>query len=275
MQTINCRGNLIALDTPKIMGIINVTPDSFYDGGKTFLEKDILNQAEKMLEDGATFLDLGGYSTRPNAEEISEKEESERVVKAINAILKRFPNCLISIDTFRSQIAKNAVEAGAVMINDVSGGTLDAEMYATVGKLKVPYVLMHMRGTPKTMSKMTHYENVTLDVMKDLSQKIAHARAEGIDDIIADPGFGFAKTRAQNFELLNNLQLFHNLDVPILAGISRKSFIYRTLEVDVSDALNGTSSLNTIALLKKVNILRVHDVKEAMECVKLVENLNA
>lgn len=275
MQTLNCRGNLVALDTPKIMGIINITPDSFYDGGKTFLEKDILNQAEKMLADGSTFLDIGGYSTRPNAEEISEKEESERVVKAINAILKRFPNCLISIDTFRSQIAQNAVEAGAVMVNDVSGGTLDAEMYATVGKLKVPYVLMHMRGTPKTMSKMTHYENVTLDVMKDLSQKIAHARADGIDDIIADPGFGFAKTRAKNFELLNNLQLFHNLDVPILAGISRKSFIYRTLEVDVSDALNGTSSLNTIALLKKVNILRVHDVKEAMECVKLVENLNA
>lgn len=275
MQTLNCHGNLIALDTPKIMGIINTTPDSFYDGGKTFLEKDILNQAEKMLADGATFLDIGGYSTRPNAEEISENEESQRVVKAINAILKTFPHCLISIDTFRSQIAKNAVEAGAVMVNDVSGGTLDAEMYATVAKLKVPYVLMHMRGTPKTMAKMTHYENVTLDVMKDLSQKIAAARAEGIDDIIADPGFGFAKTRAQNFELLNNLQLFHNLDVPILAGISRKSFIYRTLEVDVSDALNGTSSLNTIALLKKVNILRVHDVKEAMQCVKLVENLNA
>lgn len=275
MQTLNCHGNLIALDTPKIMGIINTTPDSFYDGGKTFLEKDILKQAEKMLADGATFLDIGGYSTRPNAEEISEKEESQRVVKAINAILKRFPDCLISIDTFRSNIATNAVEAGAIMINDVSGGTLDQEMFKKVSNLKVPYVLMHMRGTPKTMSKMTHYENVTLDVMKDLSQKIARARAEGIDDIIIDPGFGFAKTRAQNFELLNNLQLFHNLDVPILVGISRKSFIYRTLEVDVSDALNGTSSLNTIALLKKVNILRVHDVKEAMECVKLVENLNA
>jgi len=275
LQTLNCHGNLIALDTPKIMGIINTTPDSFYDGGKTFLEKDILKQAEKMLADGATFLDIGGYSTRPNAEEISEKEESQRVVKAINAILKRFPDCLISIDTFRSNIATNAVEAGAIMINDVSGGTLDQEMFKKVSNLKVPYVLMHMRGTPKTMSKMTHYENVTLDVMKDLSQKIARARAEGIDDIIIDPGFGFAKTRAQNFELLNNLQLFHNLDVPILVGISRKSFIYRTLEVDVSDALNGTSSLNTIALLKKVNILRVHDVKEAMECVKLVENLNA
>ncbi len=269
MQTLNCRGNLIDLSVPKVMGIINVTPDSFYDGGKTFSKKEMLKQAEKMLSEGATFLDVGGYSTRPGAEDISETEEIRRAVEAVESMLKRFPEALISVDTFRSEVAKKAVEAGAAMVNDVSGGTLDAEMYNIVAKLKVPYVLMHMRGTPKTMAKLTDYKNVTLEVLKDLAEKIALARAVGINDIVADPGFGFAKTREQSLQLLNNLELFQNLNVPILAGISRKSMIYKTLETSAENALNGTTSLNTIALLKEAKILRVHDVKEAVECVKL------
>ncbi|WP_347372954.1 dihydropteroate synthase [Aequorivita sp. Q41] len=257
------------------MGIINVTPDSFYDGGITFTEKEILTQAEKMLAEGATFLDIGGYSTRPSATDISEKEESKRVVKAIEAILKKIPEALISVDTFRSEVAKKAVYAGAAIVNDVSGGVLDPKMYKTVGKLKVPYVLMHMRGTPKTMTRLTEYKNVTVEVIKDLSEKIARARAEGITDIIADPGFGFAKTSEQSFELLNKLELFQNLEIPNLVGISRKSMIYKTLEISAKNALNGTTSLNTIALSKGTAILRVHDVKEANECVKLWMKLKA
>jgi len=275
LQTLNCHGKLIDLSVPKIMGIINVTPDSFYDGGKTFSEKEILKQAEKMLTEGATFLDIGGYSTRPGADEIYENEEIRRVVEAIESILKNFPEAIISIDTFRSEVAMRAVEAGAAIINDVSGGTLDTEMFRTVGKLKVPYILMHMRGTPKTMTKLNDYKNVTVDVLKDLSEKIALARAQGINDIIADPGFGFSKKREQSFKLLNNLELFQNLDVPILVGVSRKSMIYKTLETSAENALNGTTSLNTIALLKGASILRVHDVKEAVECVKLFENLKS
>jgi dihydropteroate synthase len=235
----------------------------------------MLKQTEKMLSEGATFLDVGGYSTRPGAEDISDTEEIRRVLEAIENILKRFPEALISIDTFRSEVAKKAVEAGAAIVNDVSGGTLDAEMYNTVAKLKVPYILMHMRGTPKTMAKLTDYKNVTIEVLKDLAEKIALAHASGINDIIADPGFGFAKTREQSFELLNNLQLFQNLKVPILAGVSRKSMIYKTLETSAENALNGTTSLNTIALLKGASILRVHDVKEAVQCVKLFENLKS
>ncbi len=273
LQTLNCRGKLIDLSVPKVMGIINVTADSFYDGGKTISEKEILKQAEKMLSDGATFLDIGGFSTRPGADEISETDEITRVVNATESILKIFPEALISVDTFRSEVAKNAVEAGAVIVNDVSGGNLDTKMYETVAKLNVPYVLMHMRGTPITMTKLTDYKNVTIDVIKDLSEKIALARAEGINDIIADPGFGFAKTREQSFQLLNNLELFKNLDIPILAGLSRKSMIYKTLDTSAENALNGTTALNTIALLKGASILRVHDVKEAVECVKLLQIL--
>ncbi len=275
MQTLNCLGKLIDLSVPKVMGIINITPDSFYDGGKTFSEKDILKQTEKMLSEGATFLDIGGYSSRPGADEISENEEISRISGAIESILNNFPEAIISIDTFRSEVAKKAVESGAAIINDVSGGTLDAEMFKTAGELKVPYILMHMRGTPKTMTKLTDYKNVTIEVLKDLSEKIAMARAEGINDIIADPGFGFSKTREQSFQLLNNLELFQNLDLPILVGVSRKSMIYKTLDTSAEDALNGTTSLNTIALLKEASILRVHDVKEAVECVKLFKNLKS
>lgn len=255
------------------MGIINITPDSFYDGGKTFSEKDFLKQAEKMLAEGATFLDIGGYSSRPGADEISETEETKRVVAAIQLILKKFPEALISIDTFRSEVAKKAVEAGACIINDISGGTLDLNMYNTASKLKVPYILMHMRGTPKTMASLNTYKNVTIEVIKYLSEKISLARAEGINDIIIDPGFGFAKTRSQSFELLNNMELFQNLGLPVLAGVSRKSMIYKTLETSAENALNGTTSLNTIALLKAASILRVHDVKEAIECIILTQGL--
>lgn len=255
------------------MGIINITPDSFYDGGKTFSEKEILKQAEEMLSEGAMFLDVGGYSSRPGAEEISEAEETKRVVEAIESILKNFPQALISVDTFRSEVAQKAVESGACIINDISGGTLDANMYKTVSKLKVPYILMHMRGTPKTMATLNDYKNVTIEVIKYLSEKISLARAEGINNIILDPGFGFAKTRVQSFQLLNNLELFQNLGVPVLAGVSRKSMVYKTLDTSAENALNGTTSLNTIALLKGASILRVHDVKEALECIILNQNL--
>lgn len=273
MQTLNCHGRLIDLKVPKVMGIINVTPDSFYDGGSSFSEKNVLNQAEKMLKEGADFLDIGGYSTRPNADEVTLEEENNRVVNAIKHILEEFPETLISVDTFRSEVARNAVAAGAVMINDVSGGTLDENMFNVAAEEKVPYILMHMRGNPKDMMQLTDYENVTLEVIKDLSQKIALAREAGIDDIIIDPGFGFAKTRSQSFEVLNNLELFENLDVPILAGVSRKSFIYTTLGVSAGEALNGTTVINTVALLKGAKILRVHDVKEAMECISLINQL--
>lgn len=275
MQTINCRGNLIDLSVPKVMGIINVTPDSFYDGGKTFAGKEILKQAEKMLSEGATFLDVGGYSTRPGADVISEAEETERVVSAVKEIVKHFPEALISVDTFRSQVAKKAVANGAALVNDVSGGMLDTDMPKTVAKMKVPYILMHMRGTPQTMAQLTDYENVTLEVIKYLSEKIARARAAGIDDLIADPGFGFAKRREQSFQLLNDLELLKHLGVPILAGLSRKSMISKTLESTPENALNGTTSLNTVALLKGASILRVHDVREAVECVKLHAALGA
>lgn len=273
MSTLNCRGTLIDLGTPKVMGIINITPDSFYDGGKTFSPQNILLQAEKMLADGATFLDIGGYSSRPGAENVSTKEEIDRVLKALDVILQNYPDTLISVDTFRSEVAKAVAENGAALINDISGGTLDPKMYKVVGKLKIPYILMHMKGTPQNMATLTDYENVTTEVLEFLSKKIVLARAEGINDIIVDPGFGFAKTPQQSFELLNNLELFENLDVPVLAGVSRKSFIYKTLGISPQEALNGTSSINTIALLKGASILRVHDVMEAVECVKLYENL--
>ena len=257
------------------MGIINVTPDSFYDGGKTLSEKEILLQTEVMLREGASFLDVGGYSSRPGAQAVSEGEELQRVLPAIEAILQHFPEALISIDTFRSTIAKKAIETGAVMVNDISGGTLDAQMMTTLSKLKVPYIMMHMRGTPQTMSQHADYDDITKELLFYFSEKLAEARQFEINDIIADPGFGFAKTRSQNFELLSNLELFNTLDVPYLVGISRKSMIYKTLETSVEEALNGTSVLHTVALLKGASILRVHDVREAVECVTLLQNLNS
>lgn len=255
------------------MGIINITPDSFFGDSRSLTEKNILEKAEKMLLDGATFLDIGGYSTRPGAEDISIQQEITRISKAIEIILKHFPNAIISIDTFRSEVVKAAVEKGAAIVNDVSGGTLDNKMFETVGALKLPYILMHMRGTPKTMTKLTDYDDVTTEVLKYFSERIAIARAAGINDIIADPGFGFAKTPEQSFDLLNNLELLKALDIPLCIGISRKSMIYKTLGISVEESLNGTSVLNTFALTKGASILRVHDVKEAVECVSLFQKL--
>lgn len=279
MDTLNSRGQLIDLTRPKVMGIINITTDSFYDGGKSFATHQILAQAEKMLKDGATFLDIGGYSSwwgrLPGAEEISVEEEAKRVSRAIHDILKHFPETPISVDTFRSSVAEIAVDQGAAIVNDISGGALDSEMYKTVSRLKIPYILMHMRGTPKTMNTLTEYDNLLVTILKELSEKIRFARKAGIDDIIIDPGFGFAKNASQSFELMQKLELFQELNIPLLAGVSRKSFIYKTLHITPQEALNGTTAMNMVALLKGAKILRVHDVKEAVECVKLYENLNS
>ena len=273
MYSLNCKGTLIDLSTPRVMGIINVTPDSFYDGGKTTQIDEILRQAERMLNEGATFLDLGGYSSRPGADDVAEAEELHRLVPAVEALTAAFPDSLISVDTFRSKIAKAAIEAGACMVNDISGGQLDAEMMRTVAQLQVPYIAMHMRGTPQTMTQFTQYDQVTRDVIRYFSEKITEANTCGINDLIADPGFGFSKTRSHNFTMLNELEMFRKLDVPFLVGISRKSFIYKTLGKTASEALNGTTAMHSIALLKGASILRVHDVKEAVECVALVSEL--
>lgn len=271
-MTLNCKGTLIDLTSPKVMGIINMTPDSFYDGGKLQTEKEILLQAEKMLKEGATFLDIGGYSSRPGAEEVSETEELQRVIPAIASIMKHFPEAILSIDTFGSEVAKKSIEAGAAMVNDISAGNLDHTMMETVAKLQVPYIMMHLKGTPQTMAALTEYKNVTKEVLFYFSEKLAEARALGMNDMVVDPGFGFAKTRSQNFELLNHLELFKSLEVPVLVGISRKSMIYKTLNSTPEEALNGTTALHSIALLKGASILRVHDVKEAIECVTLLDN---
>lgn len=268
--SINCKGKLIDLSTPKVMGIINVTPDSFFKGSRSVEKVDILQKVEKMLIEGATFIDIGGHSTRPHAPAVPEAEELVRVLPAIELIIKEFPDCLISIDTFRSTVAKQAVEAGAVMVNDVSGGLMDENMYQTVVDLGVPYVLMHMRGTVDTMTQFAEYENLSLEVLNEIETKVGKLRALGQKDIIIDLGFGFSKTIDQNYELLNKLELFKMLDCPILVGISRKSMIWKKLGITANEALNGTTVLNTIALQKGANILRVHDVKEAMEVIKLV-----
>lgn len=269
-MTINCKGTLVDLTTPKVMGILNITPDSFYDGGALKTDAALLDQAEKMLSEGVTFLDVGGYSSRPGATDIPVSEELTRVIPAIELIIKNFPETFLSIDTFRSEVAKKAIESGAAFINDISAGKLDEAMLITVAQLQVPYVMMHMRGNPQTMQSLTDYENVTLDVLRYFSERIAAARALGINDIIADPGIGFAKTISQNFELLSKLELFKSLNVPLLIGVSRKGMIHKTLNITPQEALNGTTALNSIALLKGTNILRVHDVKEAVECVELL-----
>lgn len=275
MQTINCKGTLIDLAVPSVMGIINVTPDSFYDGSKTTSESLILQQATFMLQSGATFLDVGGYSSRPDATDISEEEEIHRVLPAITAIIREFPKAYISIDTFRSNVAKAAIDAGACMVNDISAGTLDENMLQEVAKAQVPYIMMHMRGTPQTMKLLTDYKNITKEVLFYFSERLAAARNHNINDIIVDPGFGFAKTTEQNFKVLNHLELFDTLNVPLLAGISRKSMIYKTLNTSAKEALNGTTALHMVALEKGTSILRVHDVKEAIECIQLFEQLNA
>lgn len=274
-MTINCRGNLIDLTSPKVMGILNITPNSFFDGGKYSDENSILNQVEKMLLDGATFIDIGAYSSKPNAEFVSEDEEISRLLPVIELVLKNFPETLISVDTFRANVAKKAIENGACIINDISAGSLDENMMQTVAELQVPYVMMHMKGNPKTMQSLAQYENIVKEMLFYFSEKVSQARSFGINDLIIDPGFGFAKTLEQNFEVMNKLELFQMLELPLLAGVSRKSMIYKTLETSAEFALNGTTVLNTIALQKGAKILRVHDVNEAMECVKLYNKLNS
>ena len=256
------------------MGILNVTPDSFYDGGRLTSEKLIVNQVEKMLLEGATFIDIGGQSSKPNAAIVSVDEELKRVVSTVDLVLKKIPEAIISIDTFNSKVAQIAVENGAALINDISSGSLDDNMFETIAKLQVPYIMMHMRGTPQTMNQMTNYDDLVKEMLFYFSEKVAKAKSFGINDLIIDPGFGFAKTVEQNFELLHKLDLFQMLELPVLVGLSRKSMIYKTLETTPENALNGTSILNTIALTKGATILRVHDVKEAVECVKLWNTIN-
>ena len=270
---INTKGFLIDLSKPKLMGILNITPDSFYEGSRFMDLSRVLYEAEKMLATGATFLDIGGHSTRPGASPVSEEEELKRVLPVVEGIIHNFPEALISIDTFRSSIASECVKAGAVMINDVSGGDLDDKMFQTVVNLNVPYVLMHSRGTPETMTQLTDYQDLVTDVMDELQQKIYRLRQLGQKDIIIDLGFGFAKTADQNYVLLKHLEDFRLLDCPMLVGVSRKSMIWRKLDISPNDSLNGTTVLNTVALMKGANILRVHDVKEAMEAVTLLGNM--
>lgn len=272
-MTINCKGNLIDLRKPKVMGILNITPDSFFDGGKYKNDKLIISQVKKMLSEGATFIDLGAYSSRPGAAEVPVTEELNRVVPIVELLNREFPEILLSIDTFRSEVASRSIEAGAALINDISAGKIDEEMLTVIAKNKVPYIMMHMRGTPKNMQTLTNYNNLLIEIQQYFSEQIAKTKTLGINDLIVDPGFGFSKTLTQNFELLQKLELLQNLKRPILVGISRKSMIYKTLATDAQHALNGTTALNMLALIKGANILRVHDVKEAMECIKLANNL--
>ncbi|MFN8290712.1 MAG: dihydropteroate synthase [Chitinophagaceae bacterium] len=275
MFTLNCKGRLLTIDKPVVMGIINVTPDSFYAGSRQPGPDNILQAAEKMLEEGATLLDIGGQSTRPGSLRMTAEEELKRVIGPVARIAARFPEAFISIDTFYSRVAREAVQAGAVVVNDISAGALDEAMISTVSALGVPYVLMHMKGSPQTMQAQAVYENVTKEVLDFLIQKTGELRQAGIKDIIIDPGFGFAKTAPHNFELLRGLDAFRLLQCPVLLGLSRKSFIWKTLGVTPADkeALTGTIALNMAGLLNGASILRVHDVKEAAETIRLFNAL--
>lgn len=272
-KTLNLGGRLLTLDTPCVMGILNVTPDSFFDGGKFTDDASILRQAEKMISEGATIIDVGGYSSRPGATDVPPDEEAKRVLKAIRIIRNEFQEIVIAVDTFRAALAKNAVTEGAAIVNDISGGELDPAMIETVALLKVPYICMHMKGTPQTMNTLASYENLMLEITTWFAQKISVLQKAGIQDIIIDPGFGFAKTASQNFELLTKLNLLTMLGKPLLVGLSRKSMIWRTLNTNPEHALNGTTALNMVALLNGASILRVHDVKEAVETIMLFSQL--
>ncbi len=272
-KTLNIKGRMLDLEKPVVMGILNITPDSFYDGGKHKTDHGVLSQVEKMLREGAAIIDVGGYSSRPGATEVSEAEEIKRVKEAISLILKEFPKTIISVDTFRSQVAEISVNEGATMVNDISGGEADKKMFEVIAKLGVPYILMHMRGTPKTMQSMTTYDNLMGDIVDYFQIKVKRLQSLGVKDIILDPGFGFAKTLNQNYELLKNLKYFNMLNLPMLVGLSRKSMIYKALDITSEAALNGTSILNTIALMNGAAILRVHDVKEAKEAVNLYQKV--
>ncbi|CAA9199864.1 dihydropteroate synthase [Flavobacterium collinsii] len=273
-MTINCKGRLIDLSIPKVMGILNVTPNSFFDGGKYKNEDEIVVQVGKMLSEGASFIDIGAYSSKPSAEFVTEQEEIDRIVPAIELILKHFPETLLSIDTFRAEVAKASIESGAAIINDIAAGELDDKMFEVIAHYNVPYIMMHMRGNPQTMQSLTQYDDIVKEMLFYFSEKVKKARNIGINDLILDPGFGFAKTTEQNFEVLQKMELFNLLDLPVLAGVSRKSMIYKTLNNTAAEALNGTTVLNTIALTKGAKILRVHDMKEALECVTLFDKMS-
>jgi dihydropteroate synthase len=268
-KTLNLNGRLLILDPPIVMGILNVTPDSFYDGGKHSSELEILKKTERMLSEGAKIIDVGGYSSRPGASDVPEDEELSRVCQAIQVIVKRFPEVNISVDTFRSAVARAANAEGAAMVNDISGGT-DPKMFSAVAELKIPYVLMHMKGTPQTMTQHASYTDLLAEIREYFHKKIGVLRELGVNDIIIDPGFGFAKTREHNFEILNKLEEFQIFGLPVLAGLSRKSMVWKTLDQRPEDALNGTSVLNTVAILKGASICRVHDVKECVEAIRLI-----
>ncbi|MFA5556257.1 MAG: dihydropteroate synthase [Flavobacteriaceae bacterium] len=272
-MTINCNGKLIDLSSPKVMGILNFTPDSFFDGGKYKTDVEILSHTEKMLSEGADFIDVGTYSSRPNATFVSEDEEVNRMKSVMEILSKEFADAIYSIDTFRSEVAKAALDNGAAIINDISAGSLDDKMMDIVAKYQVPYIMMHMRGTPQTKQTLTHYDNLVKEILFYFSEKIAQARSKGINDLIIDVGFCFAKTIEQNFELMSKLELFQELGLPNLVGISRKTMIHKTLNIEPQNALNGTTVLNTIALQKGANILRVHDVKEARQSIKLIKQI--
>lgn len=268
-KTLNIRGTLLDLSTPVVMGIMNITPDSFYSGSRVVSSDQIVEKAGQMISEGAGMLDIGGYSTRPGAREVSAEEEGDRIESAVEPLAKYFPDLIISVDTFRAEVAERGIGKGAHIVNDVAGGTLDDAMFEAVARLRVPYILMHMRGTPQTMNQLTTYERLVPDILRDLRQKVAVLQSKGVADLIVDPGFGFAKTIAQNFELMRELEQFKLLGYPLLVGISRKTTIYKTLQISPDEALNGTTVLNTLALERGASILRVHDVKPAVEAVKL------
>ncbi|RTE53294.1 dihydropteroate synthase [Arenibacter aquaticus] len=273
-MTLNCKGQLLDLDTPKVMGILNITPDSFYDGGSYKSEDDLLKKVNSMLLQGATFIDVGAYSSRPGADYVEEKEELARIVPIVKLLIHHFPDIILSIDTFRSTVAEECLKHGAAIINDISAGNLDSKMISTVGKYKAPYILMHMRGNPNSMQHKTHYKDLLGEMIFYFSEKVALARESGIQDIIIDPGFGFAKTLEQNYEILKKFSLLQQLELPILTGISRKSMIYKLLQNTPKEALNGTTALHMYALGQGSKILRAHDVKEAMECITLFNTID-
>ncbi|WAC39252.1 dihydropteroate synthase [Pedobacter sp. SL55] len=272
-HTLNCKGKLIDISKPSVMAILNITPDSFYQNSRVGTVNDALEQTAKFLEAGAKFVDIGAYSSRPGAKDVSEKEEIERLLPIVQAINKAFPETLISVDTFRAKVAEEAINAGAHIINDIAAGNLDEKMFETVARLQVPYIMMHMKGTPQTMQIDPTYENVSKEVFSYFSEKIKTLNQLGVKDVILDPGFGFAKTLDHNYELLRNMQILNFFELPLLVGFSRKSMITKALNIKTEEALNGTTVLNTTSLLKGASILRVHDVKEAVECVELANRL--
>ncbi|MCL3779289.1 dihydropteroate synthase [Prolixibacteraceae bacterium JC049] len=275
-RSINLNGELIWLNEPVVMGILNVTPDSFFDGGKYQNEDAVLKRAEQIVEEGGKIIDIGAYSTRPGANDVSAKEEIDRLLPAVKLIRDRFPQVGISIDTFRAEVVQEIVkEAGLCMVNDISGGTMDEKMFETIAQLKVPYVLMHIQGTPQTMQEQPQYDDVARDVIRDLAAKVNHLHRLGISDVIIDPGFGFGKTLDHNYELLNRLDAFEEFRLPLLVGVSRKSMIFRLLGITPQESLSGTTALNMLALQAGADILRVHDVKEAVETVKIYEKLKS